>query len=459
MFAHRTHRIAGSVLPLLLASLPLPTHAMGSAASAADSAGGSPHSRATALPDLIAQALRDNPGLKAAAHQVRSLHAAPGHVWSLDPPRIGVEFYQAPIRSFPDPVKNQQEIDYSLQQTFPFPGKIASRIDAAHTHAQMGESDLEALERKLVREVKTDYYELYLLDRRMEINRQNQALMGRLVEITRRQYEVGLGRQADILRAQTEATNLRADSLMLDQSRRALQGMLNAFLDRPAILPLSTPDSLEPARVEWSFDQIRPLLEANHPGLKSMQAGVRMRQAEGAMALREYWPDFTLGGTYKDMLRMPEGSHGGELRDYWSVKVDMSLPIALWSLPRYKAGVAQSDAGLAQAEAEYADARNLVFARAQAALSKAQGDAELVRLTRTVLAPQAGQALQSALSAYQGGKSDFMALLDAYRMSLKAKENSETALTGLLAGQAALEEAVGLDLEEIGKRISGGAGK
>jgi outer membrane protein TolC len=190
-----------------------------------------------------------------------------------------------------------------------------------------------------------------------------------------------------------------------------------------------------------------------------MKASIRMREAEGAMARKEYWPDFMVGGSYKDMLAMPSGTRGGELQDYWSVMVSMNIPVALWSLPKYKAGVVQSKANLGQAEEEYADMRNMVFARAQQALLKAQSSEELVRLSKTVLLPQAKQALESTLSAYQGGKSEFMTLLDAYRMSLMAKENTEMAFMQLLSSQAELEEAIGLSLEEIRNKISEGAGK
>jgi outer membrane protein, heavy metal efflux system len=307
--------------------------------------------------------------------------------------------------------------------------------------------------------VKTGYYELYLVDRRLEINRRNQALMNRLIESARRQYEVGVGRQADILRAQSESTRLKTDSVMLNQSRKAMEGMLNALLNRETTRPLSVTDSLAPANADWSFEQIKPVLEGNHPSLRAMKAGIRMRQAEKAMAKKEYWPEFMVGGSYKDMLELPAGVHDAELQDNWSVMVSMNVPIALWSLPKYKAGVVQSDANLSQAEEEYAEMRNMVSARAQAALLKAQSGKEVVRLSKTVLVPQAKQALESTLAAYQSGNGDFMTLLDAYRMSLMAKENTEMALMQLLSSQAELEDAIGLDLAEIRNKMSEGAGK
>ncbi|MDB5106581.1 MAG: hypothetical protein JWP91_4270 [Fibrobacteres bacterium] len=419
----------------------------------------SAHAAGETLPALVELALKDNPAIKAAAFRVKALHSSPGHNWSLEAPQIGVEFYQAPVRSFPDPIRNQAEIDYSIQQAFPFPGKIGSRIDAEHRHAEMSEAGLEGLKRKVIRDVKTGYYELYLLDRRMEINREGQALMNRLVEIARRQYEVGIGRQADILRAQAEQTILKSDSILLGQSRQAAQGMLNALLNRKIGETVSVRDTLEPAEMAWAQDRLGPLLEESHPELQEMKASIRMREAEKSVARKDYLPDFMVGGAYKDMLRMPSGTHGGELNDYWSVMVSMNVPLAFWSLPRYKAAVEQGQANLDAAEQEYLDRKNTVSARAQAAWLKAMSGRELARVSRNVLVPQAKQALESTLISYQGGKSEFMAVLDAYRVSLMARENSEMALMRLLSSQADLEEAVGLGLDAIQSRLSAGDGK
>jgi cobalt-zinc-cadmium efflux system outer membrane protein len=408
------------------------------------------------LAALVSEAMRNNPSILAAGHQVKALRAAPDRVWSLDPPGIGVEFFQTPVKSFPNPLKNQQEIDYSLQQAIPFPGKISSRIRAEDRRAEMGDAELEALRRQVARDVKTDYYELYLLDRRLEINGESQALMRRLIEIARRQYEVGMGRQADILKAQTELTSLRTDSISLSQNRRSMAGMLNALLNREADRPLPVAGALKPAEVGWTFRQIGGILEENHPKLRSMQASIRMREAEKAMAGKEFLPEFMVRGTYKDMLSasgMGDGSQG----DFWSVMVSMNVPVAFWSLPRYRAGYAQGEANLAQAGMEYASMRNMLLAKAQQALLKAESGAELARLAKGVLVPQAQQALESNQAAYQGGKGDFMTLLDAYRMRLTAKENAEMAIMQLSASQADLEEAVGLSLEEIALKLGEGA--
>lgn len=448
----RTHIILSSMLVLAIG----PKSGQGQETSDATL---EPDTSTSVLDELVAEALKENRGIKAAEHRVDALHSSPAHTWYLEPPEVAVEFFQAPIQSFPNPIKDQMEVDYSLQQSFPFPGKISSRIDVEHKHAQMGEAELESLRRRVIREVKTRYYELYLLDRRMEFNREDQALMNRFVDIARRQYEVGMGRQAEILRAQAELTNLKTDSLVLSQSRRAMEGMVNALLNRKTDSPIRVAKSIAPRIFDWNLDQVLRVLKENHPDLQAMRSNVEMREAERSMAKKEFLPDFMVRGAYKDMLQPPPGAHPGDPEDNWAIMVGMNIPLAFWSAPKYKAGVAQSRASLNQAKEEYSDMENMASARMQEALLKAQSNSDLARISKSTLLPQTQQALESNLAAYQGGRGEFMMLLDAYRMRLMARQNTEMALMQLLVSQAELEEAIGLDLDEVKEKISRGNGK
>ncbi len=83
------------------------------------------------LNGLIDEAIKNNPSLKAAGNKIDAAKASVRYAKSLDPPQIAVEFYNSPIASFPNPFKDQMEYDYSIQQMFPFPGKLGSMARAS----------------------------------------------------------------------------------------------------------------------------------------------------------------------------------------------------------------------------------------------------------------------------------------------------------------------------------------
>ncbi len=381
--------------------------------------------------------------------EVKARHSGPEHVWALDPPELGVEFYQGPARDFPNPLKNQQEIDYSIEQAFPFPGTLAARIRVEHGHAEAAEGELEALRRKTARDVKAGYYAAWLADRRLEINARNRSLLERVVVIARKRYEVGLGTQSDILRAQAEATRLRMDSADAEQERAAALAGMNALLDRDPDAPIRVADSLQPRQEEIPYARVAAAIGSAHPDLKAKSAEIRMRQAEGDLARRGFWPQLKVGAAYKDMLAMPPGTHGGSLRDYWSLGFTMDMPAALWSLPRARAGAEQARQRVEQARADLASVRASSLARARAVSERVRALRERLRLAREALLPQARQAHASALAAYQGGQGDFASVLEASRAVLAAEDGAAADLAALLLGQADLEEAAGMDWEAL----------
>jgi outer membrane protein, heavy metal efflux system len=409
----------------------------------------------TRLDALVREALDRNPGLQAARLDADAAHASVKHHRAWDPPQVGIEFFDTPLASFPNPIRNQRETDYFLQQTIPFPGKRAAMAESERWRGRSGDERARALEAEVARDVKSAWYELCLTDARIRSNAENRELAKRLVETARRQYEVGLGRQADILRAQAEATALRNDSLALEEGRLSAEAALNVLLDRPVDGGFSATADLAPAPVPWTYGQLRALAEARHPALKALEAERSMREAELAAARREFLPDFMVKGAYKSMGGVGEaassGGHGAaaDPGDGWSLMVGVDVPAAPWSAPRYRAGYRIAKINIERSERERRAAAARVDADVRAALARAATAWRQWELAGSALVPQAEQALQSSLGAYQAGKGDFPELLDAWRAALSARLAKHMAAARAMQGRAELERAVGMDLDSI----------
>ncbi|MGA2506592.1 MAG: TolC family protein [Chitinispirillaceae bacterium] len=399
------------------------------------------------LHGLLQEALSGNPSLKAAGYKVAAASASSAAKRSLDPPQVGVEFYQAPVTSFPNPLKNQMEIDYSLQQMLPFPGKLSAMSSAEKKRSEMLDADKKTLADDLVRDVKTVFYELYLIDRRKEILLEKCNLLKNFEAIARKQYEVGMGTLSDILRAQTEISLITKDSIDLEQNRISAIAMLNALRNKPmdAVVPLLP--EIRPPSLQLIIDTIMSLAEVNRPELASMKLNTAMQQAELKATKKEFYPDFMVRGTYKQMTDLP---------DDWALMVGLSIPVAPWSLNKTSAGARSSEALVSQSTQDYNAMRNMVASQVRDAVAKVESNQAQIQIIRQTIIPQATQTLQSVIAAYQTGKQDFLMLLDAQRMLLMAKLDYHMAVMNLLASQAQLERAVGLSMEEIGQSLSGG---
>jgi len=397
------------------------------------------------LDGLVKEALENNPQLRAARHQTAAARTRVDQVTSWDAPQFSVEFFQTPVQSFPNPLKNQMEMDYFIQQMFPFPGKLSDMGKAAENNANMMDQGYNALERKVLRELKSSYFELYLVQRKIQINAENQDLMRRFVDIALKQYEVGMGKQPDILRAQTELSTLINDGLNLQKERAVIESMINTILSRPANAPLGFVPEIEKDIPRWTFEQIRPLALESRPELKAMNFNIEMNKSELSLSKKEYFPDLMLRFMYKDMAMTKN--------DFWSAMLGISIPLTPWSSGKYTSKTDENALNVRKAEEDLTAMKNMTLFEVQDALVKVQTNQNLVLLYKNTVIPQAEQTLQSTVAAYQTGKTEFLMLIDAYRMLLMAKLDYYMSVMSHMASQAQLEQAVGMDISEISAQV------
>lgn len=400
----------------------------------------------TTLRKLI-KAAQNNPGLKAADAAVTASTASANAQKSLDPPQVGIEFYQSPVSAFPDPFKDQMEYDYSIQQMIPFPGKLGAMAVAERKRTEMLKADRRTKEQDIIEKVKSLYFELYLKDRQMEINHETNTLVREFVEIAQKQYQVGMGKQSDVLRAQTELSSFVNDSIVLVQERKSMAGMLNALCNKPVSDEIGTVPEIEPVTAHFDVSTLTALADKSRPEIRSMQSSVEMRQAELSAARKEYLPDFMVRGMYKQMMQST---------DNWSLMVGATIPIAPWSLGKYSSGTVRANATIIGAQSDVATMKNMIAAEVNDALLKMESAKARLDLSRKTAIPQAQEALESAMSAYRTGKQEFLMLIDIQRMLVMAKLDYHMAVMALLGSQGRLERTVGLDLDEIEKSIERG---
>jgi outer membrane protein TolC len=314
---------------------------------------------------------------------------------------------------------------------------------SAESNLAMTDRNYHSLEKKVIRDLKNSFYNLYFVRQKIRINSENQDLMREFTNIANRQYEVGIGKQADILRAQTELSILINEGINLGQEKKSAEAMVNTILSRPTdgTFP-GIPDIIvDPPSV--TFDQLKALALDDRPELQSMHENINMNEAELSAARLEYYPDIMFRVMYKDMRATSN--------DYWSTMGAVNIPLAFWSGGKYKGKVEEKEQTLRKAKQDYRSMENMVLFQIQDALANLQSNQNIVSLYKSTLIPQAEQTLQSTMAGYQTGKMDFFSLIDAYRMLLMAKLNYHMSAMKFMESQAELEQAVGLTMDEIAR--------
>ncbi len=393
------------------------------------------------LQSAVQIALTNNQGLAELQSQSDALGAVPSQVGALPDPILGLNALNFPTDTFDRDQEPMTQIQFTLSQAFPFPGKLGLKRDAAQYEADAATKRVLDMQLQVVANVRTAWWELMYLDNALTIVEQNQATMRDFVEIAQTKYKVGDGLQQDVLLAQLELSRLLNRELPLRGMRGSSEAILNALLDRPANDPIRLPQEppnikLPQLPVEAQLLQTalasRPLLDVQ----RELTEAARMRLD---LAKKDYYPDFKLAAGYG--IRDGEDPVRGSRADFASVMLSVNLPI--YFKAKQSKAVEQRSSEYFQRKQAFNDTLRSVQAAISLNLAQYQASSDQVSIYGTAIIPQAQQTVSAMLSGYQVNKVDFLNVLNAEITLYNAQISYWEAMSSAKQSLAKLAAAVG----------------
>ncbi len=390
---------------------------------------------ALVLPELIHEVLARNPELVAARKQWEAATNRIAQARSLDDPILSVQLWNFP-QTFN--VTRSDNSIFGLSQNLPFPGKLALKGDVASRSADMTEQAVRAKERELVARLKQAYYDLFLVQKAVQIHHEQVELLRQFVEIANAKFRAGKGSQADVLKAHVELSLLHQQLPVLEQRRETVQAMLNTLLDRDPASPLGL--AQEPSQLPFNqpIDDLHRLALNDRPEIKAAELDVQRNEQSHALAQRQYYPDFNVAF---------QRFQNYQANDGFGAYVAMSIPFAFWTKPKYDAGVQEAAAAVAVARAQQHTLENMTRFQINDLLAKLRATDQVATLYRTTILPQAEQSLESARVGYRAGKAGFLDLIDTQRAWRGFQLEYFKALVDRQYRLAELEQVVGITLD------------
>ncbi|HUF88645.1 MAG TPA: TolC family protein [Gemmatimonadota bacterium] len=413
------------------------------------------------LAAVVAQVRAANPDIVAAERLAEAASDRAEAAGVLPDPRLGVGLTNALVG---DPLSSDDFMTMRMVQLgamLPWPGKLDRAAEAASWRAAAADADREAVERRVVAEAKRAWYELWFLDRALEVVRGNHALLADFVEVTEVRYGVGTGTQQDVLRARVEATRLGDEALDLERRRGATLATLNALLDRPAEAPIPAPEmpervarlaTLEPGTpVRFTaaalgdsreatgpipaLDGLQRAAETSDPRILARDARIAAAGAEARLADLAAFPDFDLTVGY--------GQRPGR-EDMVSVMVSAPLPLFKGKKQDALAEAAESE--VAALAAERAATVNRIRADVTALRAGLVRTRERLGLLREGVIPQARASLESAVAGYPVATVDFLTLIDNQATLFRHELDERRLLADFGRDLAELERVIGREV-------------
>ena len=361
-----------------------------------------------ALDQAVAEALRANPGLAAIEARAKALAEIPDQSEALPDPVLSVNIANLPLDSFSFTQEGMTQFQVGITQALPYPGKLALRSQAASQEARAAESDLAERRLQLVRDVKTVWWNLFYLDRALDVIARNQVLLKQFVNVAETRYTVGRGLQQDILLAQLELSKL-SDSAIRVQNRREKEVIrLNVLLDQPTTNTLQLPATVDEVLLTLNSSALlQQQAMAARPTLAAQTERMGAARSRIDLAKKEYAPDFKVGAVYG--LRNGTNPDGSGRADLGSIRFSMNLP--LYTGSKQDRFVDQRNAEWMQQKYRLQDQRNQVASQIDQAISDYQRLSEQVELFQGEIIPLARQTVDAMLAGYQVGKVDFLNLV------------------------------------------------
>ncbi|NOZ61032.1 MAG: TolC family protein [Calditrichaeota bacterium] len=401
-------------------------------------------SDSTGLRHLIAEAIENNPDYQAAQKRASSLHASIEPAGALPDPRIGFAVANLPTNSFVFDQEPMTGKKISLMQALPFPGKLGLKSDIAEANYWQAKFQADELKNNLIRTVKKNYYQLYLIDRSIETVKKNKELLQQMKNIAETKYAVGQGLQQDVLKSHVELSKLNDKLIQLHRKRERVVFSLNKILNRPLATQISEvvlPDVDIPA-VETG--KLFSLAEKNRPLLKVWQKAVEQSQTGEKLAKRNYWPDFALGVAY---TQRDDLANGAKMNDFLSAEISLNLPIYFFKKQKYE--VQRRQFKTVSLREKFQSVKNNVQFQIEDALGEIKKFEELITLYRDGIIPQAQQSFNSALSGYQVDKVDFLTLFNNQMTLFNFELDFYRVQTGKLNAIADFEFALGVSVASL----------
>jgi outer membrane protein TolC len=328
------------------------------------------------------------------------------------------------------------EVRYTLLQSLPAWGKRDLRRSVAEADVQQAGARTDVVWAELATKIKTGYAQYFQAAGSERLTQEVVDLMQRLAQLAQSRYASGLAGQQDALRAQLELTAMRAELIELDNNKRQLRARLNAWLARDTAAPLADPAALRPLPELSTLDAPTLVQRArqHNPQLRAEEAALLAAQRKSELTLRNRSPDLQVGVSPTQM---------GSRITSWAVMLEMNIPLQQGTR---RAEEREAEAMVSAARARQQAAANGLLGELGEQLAGIESARRSEALITTQLLPQSELNLRSALAAYESGKLDFAAVLDAQRQSAKARQDRLKVQTEAQMRLAEIERIVGEDL-------------
>jgi len=385
------------------------------------------------LDDLVRIALEKDPEAQSALHTVKALEHHVSQAAALPDPTVAVGWAGNPA---PFSIMSRDASSYrgvTVSEQFPARGKLKLQKEMASKDVEAAKADYGAVCRRVAADLKAAFYDYFYFDKALQATNQNKVLLEKLSAIAEAQYRVGQSSQQDVLRSQVEVSMLIEKLTMLQLQKVTAQARINAFLQQPVDSPLPPPEELQPSPLRFTLDELSALAAKNDAAIQRDETMIGKQNLGVALARKQYRPDIGVSYMYQQRADLP---------DMNGLTVSVNIPV--FYKAKQRPAIAEASENALSAEKLRDNRLNEIHFELRQQYLALKAAERLMSLYRTGIVPQSSLALESSMSAYQVGKTDFLSLISNFNTVLDYQSNYFRQLADYKTAIARIESLTGV---------------
>lgn len=348
------------------------------------------------LNELIDEAMQNNPEIRAAEARASSMEQRISQEGSPMDPMLSLGYQNEGLGGYTYGEMPDSQWMVSLEQTFPFPGKLSLQKEMATLEASSEKSMAEAMKREVKKNVTEAYYDFLLAAKETDILESLKNITEQLEKTALSLYASGMMTQEEVIMTQAEKYMIMERQEMARGRKEAAEAMLRREIGRLDPSPLGRPAENPPTPFPHTQEELVNKALEGSPSLSSGRSLVLASEKKLARSKKEAWPDVTLMASYSKA--------GSDFEDMWGLTASIPLPVFYRKKQGAAIGEATWNRTRANRELEAQRLKTISGIRDNMAMVRAAD--RILDLYHGALAPKARQQIDAALALLASGKMD-----------------------------------------------------
>lgn len=342
--------------------------------------------------------------------------------------------------SFRPQPSNMLEGALQVRQTL-YSFKLNRAIKAARLARAVGAADLQRVQQRIALDTVEAYNGLLFAEEQVRVAQNALERREKHQAMTRNRRAAGVATELEVLRANVEVENQRAEVVRAEGAVELARANLNALMLRPIDAPITPTDSLTYNVVDVTLEDVLKAALASRPELEVAQTTESIRNEMIGIARAESKPSFEFTGNYGRSSRRAENWWRNDYAK-WNTAITMKIPI--FDGQRTSGKVAQAKAEMEKAKQDRIALENQIRVQAMNVITRLNVAGRLITAAQLNV-EQASKALDMTQANYNYGAATSLDVTDAQNAFVQSEMTLAQALQEHANARATLNYVMGRD--------------